>query len=476
MFALMLSLSLTHAGVQGAFGKPWNVTLCHCPVGNPDECVRITVGAPAADIHLTNHPDDFEGVCPPRLLWEREIDLRGEAYSLSTALAADDTRLVIRAYQPGYESPTTPMFGLRAKDGRTMWTSDEDDLGDLSEGLDQERVYSTSPAEYEQLWFPEMQCIEVQPGLLHGWDAMTGEKITEEVTTNGLALEVMQVPRSVLVAGFDDQRSGTDCDDIESRDYFAALQDSETGQLQWSHAASHGKASGAAANYDGSVVFFVGRTGDVYPWNNLALLTYAHDAETGEVKWSVPFEACDGQGSGSDVIVSHDDSTVYVKHRCQIGDDYHVIILAYDAESGEQLWQAIQPSTDIYDMVLSANGEVLITSGLVTVAYGTRDGSELWSTEYSPGTVFALRAATPTAVVLSGSQDGVPTTKGVRPETGAVVWSVTSERWIENLAVGRYGRRFYVAGSSPNGFSVEAYTVPGIIPATSNLGLAGGDL
>jgi hypothetical protein len=64
--------------------------------------VRITVGAPAADIHLTNHPDDFEGVCPPRLLWEREIDLRGEAYSLSTALAADDTRLVIRAYQPGY--------------------------------------------------------------------------------------------------------------------------------------------------------------------------------------------------------------------------------------------------------------------------------------------------------------------------------------------------------------------------------------
>jgi hypothetical protein len=38
-------------------------TICHCPDGNPDNCVTIRVKKKAAKKHLRNHPNDSGGPC-----------------------------------------------------------------------------------------------------------------------------------------------------------------------------------------------------------------------------------------------------------------------------------------------------------------------------------------------------------------------------------------------------------------------------
>jgi hypothetical protein len=78
--------------------------------------------------------------------------------------------------------------------------------------------------------------------------------------------------------------------------------------------------------------------------------------------------------------------------------------------------------------------------------------------------------------VVSGIENGEPLTRALRPDTGATVWSVSSQIEPRVLAVDRRGRRVYIAGPSPNGFFVEAYAVPGLIPVESSTWLAGGDL
>jgi len=49
-----------------AIGIP-QVTVCHCPDGNPENCNTLNVGAPAAIAHLLNHENDYRGECeqPP---------------------------------------------------------------------------------------------------------------------------------------------------------------------------------------------------------------------------------------------------------------------------------------------------------------------------------------------------------------------------------------------------------------------------
>jgi hypothetical protein len=39
------------------------VTICHVPPGNPENAHTITIGAPAVDDHIQNHPGDHVGVC-----------------------------------------------------------------------------------------------------------------------------------------------------------------------------------------------------------------------------------------------------------------------------------------------------------------------------------------------------------------------------------------------------------------------------
>jgi hypothetical protein len=40
------------------------VVICHRPPGNPSNAQTLTVGAPAAQQHLAQHPDDTLGPCP----------------------------------------------------------------------------------------------------------------------------------------------------------------------------------------------------------------------------------------------------------------------------------------------------------------------------------------------------------------------------------------------------------------------------
>jgi hypothetical protein len=212
MFVPVVSLSLSLAVVHGTPGGAEKVTLCHCPSGNPDECVTITVDARAAAAHLGNHPGDLEGACPPRLLWETEVNLGWESVDLSGTIAADDTRLVFRTEQPGsYDYPPTPMIGLSTRDGNVVWRNETDSLIRLSEGNNEKLVFANTPQVVEQIWWPEMECVEVRPNLLHGWNAETGEKIAEACAGQGVR-EIVQAPQSLLVAGTVYDYSDTDCD------------------------------------------------------------------------------------------------------------------------------------------------------------------------------------------------------------------------------------------------------------------------
>jgi hypothetical protein len=472
MFVPIVSLSLSLAVVHGTPRRTEKVTLCHCPVGNPGACVTITVGAPAAAAHLGDHPDDLQGVCAPALLWETEVDLGWETKTLLGTIAADDTRLVFRTRQPGsYDFPPTPMIGLSTRDGSMVWRDDSDSLVGLSEGKNRKLVFATSHELMKQLWFP-LECVEVRPNMLHGWNAETGEKIAE-ADAGQRAREVVQGPRSLLVAGTHYVYSDTDCDEYEDSFYLASSHDGTTAEQTWSHGVGgyFSDGSSVASNNDGTLVFSAGWQ---YPDQ---CLTYAYEAETGGVKWSAAIGLCGHPYGGSDIVGSHDDSTVYVKHTGKVGDDRQATVLAYDAESGEELWQSPPLEPDVVnDVALSASGKVLIVSGTVVAGISVRDGSLLWSTEFSPGTFYSAAATTPTTVVVSGIENGEPLTRALRPDTGATVWSVSSQIEPRVLAVDRRGRRVYIAGPSPNGFFVEAYAVPGLIPVESSTWLAGGDL
>jgi len=62
LFAIVLCLFLVALPARAD-----RVLLCHCPPGNPDNCVTIEVNSNAVPGHLANHPGDFEGDCdgPP---------------------------------------------------------------------------------------------------------------------------------------------------------------------------------------------------------------------------------------------------------------------------------------------------------------------------------------------------------------------------------------------------------------------------
>ena len=46
-----------------ASGSAHKVVICHYPPGNPANAHTLTVGAPAVDAHLRNHPGDHVGPC-----------------------------------------------------------------------------------------------------------------------------------------------------------------------------------------------------------------------------------------------------------------------------------------------------------------------------------------------------------------------------------------------------------------------------
>jgi hypothetical protein len=55
--------------IGGGASQVAQCTICHVPPGNPNNPQTLTIGCPAADAHLRNHPLDYAGQCqvtPPQ--------------------------------------------------------------------------------------------------------------------------------------------------------------------------------------------------------------------------------------------------------------------------------------------------------------------------------------------------------------------------------------------------------------------------
>jgi hypothetical protein len=193
--------------------------------------------------------------------------------------------------------------------------------------------------------------------------------------------------------------------------------------------------------------------------------TAAYDAATGEELWAAHY---DGPGNGADdqsgFDISPDGSTLYVAGRStgESGDGDFATI-AYDAATGDELWVArydgpASASDGANVLAVSPDGETVYVSGLSTregnaadygtVAYDAETGEELWVSLYNgPGDGTddprAIDVSPDGAtVVITGQSSGIDTgfadcgTVAYDASTGEQVWDVLYNGSANGLDVG----------------------------------------
>ncbi len=208
-------------------------------------------------------------------------------------------------------------------------------------------------------------------------------------------------------------------------------------------------ANALAVSPDGSTVFVTGESGDFFFSAEFA--TIAYDAGTGEEKWVARYDGpVGGFDAASGLQLSPDGSVLYVTGSSMgdgTGRDFASV--AYDAQTGEELWIARYTGpAGSHDFLhasgLSPDGSVLYVSGSSTgvgtdfdqaaVAYDTTDGSELWVARYD-GPASRLDVASSlgvdpggSAVYVTGRSSGV----GTDADYATVAYDAAdgSELWV----------------------------------------------
>lgn len=158
-----------------------------------------------------------------------------------------------------------------------------------------------------------------------------------------------------------------------------------------------------ASSHDGERVFVTGLSyvpGQAHPMFDTT--TIAYDAATGEEIWSRRFdEVPDTWDQTHDIAVSPDGSRVFVAGLGGLdfrgGGDF--LLLAYDADSGDPLWEGRYDGGSIdeaWAMAVAPDGEVVYLTGpslgegtdrdYATAAFDAATGGLLWSARYQgPG-------------------------------------------------------------------------------------------
>src|SRR5262249_2018380 len=181
-------------------------------------------------------------------------------------------------------------------------------------------------------------------------------------------------------------------------DYGTAAYDASTGARVWL-AAYDGPAHGSdvayamAASPDGSKVFVTGAS-----WaatNGPDYATVAYSAASGQQLWVQRYEGADHYyDEAESVVVSPDGARVFVTGRSSEGTtnvDYTTI--AYDSSTGEQRWLSHyngsgNANDEARDAAISPDGKTLFVTGSsgwsdstweTTVAYNTETGAQLWA-------------------------------------------------------------------------------------------------
>jgi WD40 repeat protein len=146
---------------------------------------------------------------------------------------------------------------------------------------------------------------------------------------------------------------------------------------------------------DGSTVFVTGFTNDIAS----DFATVAYDATTGAERWHARY---DGPGHGNDVAyalgVSPDGLAVYVAGYVVNGPDQDYGIVAYDAATGAQVWDAQYGGEGnsydaVYALGVNPDGSTVYVTGLnygpsltgdfATVAFDAATGGQKWVARYN---------------------------------------------------------------------------------------------
>jgi DNA-binding beta-propeller fold protein YncE len=167
----------------------------------------------------------------------------------------------------------------------------------------------------------------------------------------------------------------------------------------------------------------------------LQSVTIAYAAATGDDLWMARFEDPDFGGNRARAIgVSPDGTHVYVAgHGIRLARprDAGYLTLAYDAESGQQLWQADAGRLGwAYSLAVSADGERLLVTGEDgTVAFDAVTGRELWVAKQGARGEFVVTSTTSERAFVSLGERyiGRPKflTSALDQLSGMSVWSST---------------------------------------------------
>jgi WD40 repeat protein len=300
--------------------------------------------------------------------------------------------------------------------------------------------------------------------LYHGSPNLIDEATDVEVSPDGT---------TAFVTGRSDQ-SG------QYNDYATIAYDVTTGTRQWV-SRFNGPQNRSDVAYDlgvspdGSTVFVTGFTNDIAP----DFATIAYDAATGAERWHARY---DGPGHGDDVAyalgVSPDGSVVYAAGYVD-GPEEDYGVVAYDAGTGSQLWEAQYGkggnSVDVvYALGVNPDGSTVFvtgassgqtkTSDFATVAYDSATGNEKWATRYNgpqndaDGANALSVSPDGTKVFVTGSTNGIDeaadfATIAYDVATGAKIWisrydGHSAADIPADLGVSPDGSKVFVSGRS----------------------------
>jgi len=257
-------------------------------------------------------------------------------------------------------------------------------------------------------------------------------------------------------------------------DYVTIAYDVMTGTRKWVSRFNGPKNRSDAAydlgiSPDGSTVFVTGYTNDIDP----DFGTIAYNAATGAERWHAKY---DGPGGGDDVAyalgVSPDGSVVYVAGYVD-GPEEDYGIVAYDAATGGQLWDAQYKgdgnSVDaVYALGVSPDGATLFVTGLsygiggtgdfATVALDAATGAQKWVVPYNgpknDADIARALGVSPdgTTVFVTGSTNGIYDSADYA--TIAYDAATGAKRWIARYDGHSATDIPYALGVSPDGSKV----------------------
>lgn len=260
----------------------------------------------------------------------------------------------------------------------------------------------------------------------------------------------------------------------DTGDFGTVAYDGATGKQLWfsqyDRAAGYDRPAAIAVAPDGSTVFVTGVTTQPGTSDVWDATTLAYDATTGDQRWVSSYDDPSHLGDSARAIaMSPEGDRVYVTGGTDTPDGgLNIATLAYDASTGDQLWLArydgprhddsgkdIATSPDGTRLFITGSSESQTRFDYVTIAYDAESGTQLWSRREPKGDFPGSLVVSPdgSRVFVTGTSNwGDYLTQAYTAGSGSLVWTATYDDGSGDaataMAIGPDGARLYVTGNS----------------------------